>query len=277
MAPVRNAVGRPEQEQQGLSDPIQEHFDQPSFWRSADERSPHERERVQSTAMLVGTPSSLLDVGCGDGRLLDAVPGARLSVGVDYSIGPLRLWMGNRCQTTGSALPFADSSFDTVVCTEVLEHLPPPIYELSLREIERVAKSTVVLSVPFEENLRVEMIQCPSCKFEFHAWGHVRTFSMDDLRRIFSTFSIADTVLCGPRVKRPVPALLWFQQKALNRRARWDHGLCPECGCSFVSQPPENVLTRSIEWLNRRISRLRQDEGQPRWIVAKYERRRSIS
>ena len=260
-----------------MSDPIQEHFDQPSFWRSADERSTHERERVQSTALLVGTPSSLLDVGCGDGRLLDAISGTPLSVGVDYSVGPLHRWVGHRCQASSSALPFADSSFDTVVCTEVLEHLPPPIYELSLHEIERVARSTVVLSVPFEENLRVEMIRCPSCKFEFHAWGHVRKFSMDDLRRIFVTFAIADTVLCGPTVDRYVPALLRLQQKALKRHARWDHGLCPECGCSFVSQPPENVLTRSIDWLNRRISRLRQDESQPCWVVAKYERRGSIS
>ncbi len=45
-------------------------------------------------------------------------------------------------------LPFGDRSFDLVVCVEVLEHLETP--GLALREIARVSKGHVILSVPRE-------------------------------------------------------------------------------------------------------------------------------
>jgi SAM-dependent methyltransferase len=73
--------------------------------------------------------------------------------GLDLSIAALQLarkrvdeanWVG------GSALdlPFANDSFDAVVCLEVLEHLHDP--ELALLELTRVARSWLVLSVPNE-------------------------------------------------------------------------------------------------------------------------------
>jgi ubiquinone/menaquinone biosynthesis C-methylase UbiE len=46
------------------------------------------------------------------------------------------------------ALPFADRSFDAVLCMEVLEHLQHPAD--AVRELARVARDVVVLSVPFE-------------------------------------------------------------------------------------------------------------------------------
>jgi SAM-dependent methyltransferase len=46
-------------------------------------------------------------------------------------------------------LPFADNSFDTILCTEVLEHVPEP--QKTLQEFFRVLKPEghVILSVPF--------------------------------------------------------------------------------------------------------------------------------
>lgn len=46
----------------------------------------------------------------------------------------------------GSRIPFGDSTFDTVMAIEVLEHIPD--WEYTFREMLRVAARTVLISVP---------------------------------------------------------------------------------------------------------------------------------
>src|SRR5205807_5517070 len=48
-----------------------------------------------------------------------------------------------------TAIPEADGSFDAILCTEVLEHLPEPV--LALRELARLLKvgGTLILTAPF--------------------------------------------------------------------------------------------------------------------------------
>ena len=101
-------------------------------------------------------PESFLDAGCGEGfvaeLLLAASPGLRLT-GCDFNPDAVRLATRKNPGAgfvTASllALPFADDSFDVVGCFEVLEHLPDPA--AALRELARVARRGVVLSVPHE-------------------------------------------------------------------------------------------------------------------------------
>jgi len=90
-------------------------------------------------AVLRGT---VLDVGCGNAPYRGALP-AVAYVGMDLSPGPATAVLGC-CEQ----LPFADGSFDAVVCTEVLEHLPRP--GECLREIRRVLKDggTAYITAP---------------------------------------------------------------------------------------------------------------------------------
>jgi SAM-dependent methyltransferase len=46
------------------------------------------------------------------------------------------------------ALPFFDSSFDVVACFEVLEHLPYSTFLPTLRELHRVSRKYLLLSLP---------------------------------------------------------------------------------------------------------------------------------
>ena len=85
-----------------------------------------------------------LDVGCGEGSLVQAL----LQKGVDaYGIDPAppaieraNAQMPGRFQT-GSllSLPFPDSAFPLVVCTDVLEHLCPEDVPQALAELARVS------------------------------------------------------------------------------------------------------------------------------------------
>jgi len=108
-------------------------------------------------------PSSVLDVGCGEGVVTERL--ARLLapaevLGVDADEGHLKdEWQArtatNLSFTTGSAyeLPFADDSFDLVCCMEVLEHLERP--HDALAEMSRVASRALLLSVPNEPRWRI--------------------------------------------------------------------------------------------------------------------------
>ena len=46
------------------------------------------------------------------------------------------------------SMPLNDSSFDVVLCAEVLEHLPYSEFNKALSEIKRVAKSDAIISLP---------------------------------------------------------------------------------------------------------------------------------
>lgn len=109
-------------------------------------------DRVIATA-----PGTLLDAGCGEGFGVDFIARRHPSLsitGVDLSeaaIAYAQEKFGNRATfRTGSlyALPFSDNSFDTVLCSEVLEHLEDP--DRAVTELKRVARNAVVLTVPRE-------------------------------------------------------------------------------------------------------------------------------
>jgi dolichol-phosphate mannosyltransferase len=95
------------------------------------------------------TTGPILDVGCGSSRILRDLPG--VVVGVDVSFPKLR-YMSRYgrplVQASIFALPFADASFQTVVCSEVIEHVPGK--DVPLRELARVNRKggTLVLGTP---------------------------------------------------------------------------------------------------------------------------------
>ncbi len=94
-------------------------------------------------------PRSILEVGCGYGKLLREIRN-RLDVplvGIDFS--PTQLQQAHRYLGgdqiglflgSGECLPFPDNSFDMVVTSAVILHNPPPAAERIRLEILRVAK-----------------------------------------------------------------------------------------------------------------------------------------
>lgn len=79
----------------------------------------------------------LLDVGCGlKPYEIDFAPFVRKHFGLEYF--PESGYRGNRADVAGDAscLPFADATIDTILCTEVLEHVANP--EKAIEEFSRV-------------------------------------------------------------------------------------------------------------------------------------------
>ena len=139
----------------------------------------------------------VLDLGCGEGRhVISAYLEADIqAVGVDLGFEDLKYTAEkftefdepeNSAKSFGLSqanalhLPFADDTFDVVICSEVLEHIPD--YELALEEIQRVLApgGTFVASVPRAWPERI----CWAFSSAYHEveGGHVRIFNAAKLR-----------------------------------------------------------------------------------------------
>ena len=103
----------------------------------------------------------ILDVGCGEGFTVRHLYEQGISaamVGVDYSPAALAWSRANHDAMSPLSLadahhlPFPDSSYDLVLCLEVLEHLPDS--SLGLRELLRVSRDYGLVSVPHEPFFR---------------------------------------------------------------------------------------------------------------------------
>lgn len=84
-----------------------------------------QRQRYRIITSMVDTGKSCLDIGCGSSRILGAL--SQDSVGLDVQCGKLcysRCYGRPLVNASIFALPFADHSFEQVLCSQVIEHLP---------------------------------------------------------------------------------------------------------------------------------------------------------
>ncbi len=115
-------------------------------------------ERTLDELLARAEPSSLLDVGCGEGVLVhrwaQRLPDARI-VGIDLEEDSIQAgWAAREAPNLeyrtmpAEDLPFANDEFDLASAIEVLEHVPDP--EHTLDEMARCAARHLLVSVPRE-------------------------------------------------------------------------------------------------------------------------------
>lgn len=130
----------------------------------------------------------LLDAGCGEGRhCFGALERGAHVVGLDLDLASLRAGAGDlrrraaECDRLGALvhgnafrLPFADGTFDKVICSEVMEHVHD--YRAAARELARVTKpgGCLAITIPTatSENL---YLRVGDDYFESPG-GHIRIF-----------------------------------------------------------------------------------------------------
>lgn len=140
----------------------------------------------------------VLDVGCGEGRhTINAyLHGDVTAVGVDLNIRDLcvarerfapfaepdnaRKYFALQV-ADATRLPFADHSFDKIICSEVLEHIHD--YEAVLREIRRVLKPDGLLAVSVPRYWPEKICWKLSRAYHEVEGGHIRIFKAVQLRR----------------------------------------------------------------------------------------------
>ncbi|WP_168211379.1 class I SAM-dependent methyltransferase [Actinosynnema sp. ALI-1.44] len=93
-------------------------------------------------ATLLERADLVLDVGCAEGVLREAMPGRRV-IGLDMAMAFLRNHPAPRVRASAAALPFRSNSVDAVTALNMLYHLADPAQ--ALREARRVLKPGGVL------------------------------------------------------------------------------------------------------------------------------------
>jgi SAM-dependent methyltransferase len=121
---------------------------------------------------------NLLDVGCGEMPYRSCLPADLAYTGIDVPQASAFAMRGSDAIVPfdGVSIPFANSSFDTVLCTEVLEHAAEP--EALIAEMQRVLKpgGTLIATVPFSARVH-------------YAPHDYRRFTKYALARLFASFT----------------------------------------------------------------------------------------
>ena len=138
-------------------------------------------------------PSSVLDAGCGEGFVIrylvcrdqslrvtgvDLQPEA-IQYAKEYVSGPVTFQVEDL-----QDLSFPDNSFDTVVCSQVLEHLDDA--ESAIAELKRVARKYVIISVPNEPYFKWINNIAQATRLCMDP-GHVNFWSHTDFQNIIRT------------------------------------------------------------------------------------------
>jgi len=155
----------------------------------------------------INTGDRILDLGCGEGRhcinayiLHDKVE----VVGVDLSANDLKTAQ-QRFQdfeepenthkqftlfcANGLSLPFADKSFDKIICSEVLEHIPD--YQGMLAEINRLLKDDGLLAISVPRTWPEKICWQLSEAYHRVKGGHIRIFNASALHREVEGFGFS--------------------------------------------------------------------------------------
>lgn len=177
----------------------------------------------------IGPGDRVLDIGCGAGRhAFEAYRRGAHVVAVDRDAAELagvaamframdeegQVPRGATAATVEGdalALPFADSSFDTVIAAEILEHIPDDTSAIS--EIGRVVRpgGTVAVTVPRWLPERV----CWALSREYHEveGGHVRIYGRAQL---LSRLEAAGLVFVGSHHAHALHSPYWWLKCAVG-------------------------------------------------------------
>jgi len=116
----------------------------------------------QINEVLKTRPEKVLEVGIGNKTVSDYLRKLGITVvtaDVDKSLEPDYV-----CSVTELSKYFNENEFDTVLCAEVLEHIPFEYFEKALEELWKVSKMYVILSLPhfgvgFSLSLKIPLLK----------------------------------------------------------------------------------------------------------------------
>jgi SAM-dependent methyltransferase len=264
-----------------------EYYESHTFWDGEMLQDPYNKDRIINTAALIPTDTkTLADIGCGNGifvnYLLDNYKNIQVT-GVDRSRTALKYVRSNKIEADIESLPFENNNFDCVTCLEVIEHLPIPVYKSSLKELARIAKKHIIISVPYDEKLEDSYTRCPSCRTIFNKEIHLRSFKEEDVINLFNEFGFECTL-----TKKLNPTEIYkghsFYRKLFypEQLTAWASPICPLCGYVETSYLPlkkefadKDMIPPKRKWISYLAALPKlfwPKKTHFYWILARYDR-----
>jgi SAM-dependent methyltransferase len=242
-------------------------MDRADLWGALKDAPDIQKKVGVFAGMIPPEVQSIVDIGCGDGAITNAL-GERWQVtGVDLSSAALAHVAVEAVLADARELPFAAQQFDLALSSEMLEHLDDESYASALAECKRVARSYLLISVPYREDLDARMIRCPRCGHRQHVWGHVRRFTLESLARDLSGFEMLEARIFGDLQPRPWPrSALWVIHNVFRR---WYLGQSqkPQCElCGNTNYVDVRGFPRHSDKVKSLLDRTARSGPLPYWL-----------
>ncbi len=166
-------------------------YDERAFYSLNPLQRHWQRKRYRIIKRFTEGCKQVLDIGCGSSKIIQDSPHF---VGIDVALPKLQYLKTKIKNEVACAsiydLPFLDESFDCVVCSEVIEHIPRS--EKIFTEFYRVLKKggTLVLGTPDYNKLTWVMIEKIYGKIskEGYAHEHISHYTKDELYMLLQLF-----------------------------------------------------------------------------------------
>ena len=244
---------------------------------TAYRQSERERTRMRDLLGLIPTAGiTALDVGARDGHLskllaeryetVVAVDLTRLAID-DPRVAPVQ---GDVC-----SLAFASDTFDLVACCEVLEHIPPQLLRQACAEIARVARGSVVIGVPYRQDIRLGRTTCRTCGGRNPPWGHVNSLDEVRLCELFRALTLLEVTYVGATKDKTNAAAAALMDFAGNPYGTYEQEEgCIHCGARLAGPIhrtlPQKLATKGALAFNRVQRVVTPSRGN--WIHMRFEK-----
>jgi SAM-dependent methyltransferase len=173
-------------------------------------------------AKLFVKGNSVLDVGAVYGDFLKRLKDKYVIKGTDINIERVNICNKNIGKEIcvidfkdGTLSTFDDKSVDTVVCLEVLEHIVDP--QKGLNEFLRVARKRIIVSVPCDERITLEL--CVHCGKYTPRSGHLHSFNEMKIKQCLDNCTgnveIIKLARFGSLILKFIPKFIPFRLKFL--------------------------------------------------------------
>jgi hypothetical protein len=230
--------------------------------------------------MLPDDVTTIVDIGCGDGAITNSFADKYSVTAVDISSEALK-FLDKRINTfvcDASSLPWKDGSFDLVFSSEMIEHLPPTMFDGVIQELKRLPKKYLFISVPNKEELRHRFTWCANCHKDFHIYQHFHSFNVNKIKRLFPEYKVLDVKVCGVpddptfgfiSLIRNLVVRSYFYIDSMNMP-------CPHCGNVIQRQHPkfwQKACSKVLNYLEKGLIVLTGKKGHLDWLMVLMERK----
>lgn len=174
-----------------------------------------------------------------------------------------------------SRLGFPDKSFDLVLCAEVLEHIPHSHLTSACNELMRVSAQSVLIGVPYRQDLRAGRTTCSQCCGVNPPWGHVNSFDETSIDGLFNGFRRVQTAYVGRHHARTNAISAALFMAAGNPYGSYDQlETCLRCNAVLVAPAARGLAGRALTRLAVTAQRIQHvfSAPEPKWMHMLYER-----
>lgn len=263
------------------------YYESPEFWKDEVIFDLDNKARIEETINLIPKDvEKLIDIGCGNGifvnTLKDRVKGLKI-VATDRSTEALKQVRVESFLSDIKEIPIQEKSFDCVCCLQVLEHIPYDSYEQAVKELARISKKYILISVPYMEKTNKNVTTCPKCNSTFNVDLHLRSYDDKILEFLFEKYGFylvqkKNTI----KVHRYYGYSTYIKLRTLfSKMSKKDitfrSPICPVCGYSNLGfnkktqSPIQSKKPTVISKLKEKIkSFLPQYEVPGYWMICLY-------